>query len=386
MHAPRFCQYCGAGRLPHARFCSECGEALESPRTVREGRRFSLEVSPQAAPFVVIAIVLAVATLAVLQGLLFPAPRKEAPTRQTADAAASLPEDHPPIEVPAEVQKAISELVEKAKSEPDNLDLWRQVAQVQYRAGLLQPRYLKDAESAYQHILAKVPQDLEALRALGNIAYERQQPTVAMSFYQQYLAQKPDDPEVRTDYGTMLLASGKQDEAISTYRLVLEKHPEFFQAHFNLGVAYHGMGKFEEALAAFRKARDLAPDERIRSQVDQVLARIQSTPVAEGTVASAKQGDPAQQTSFRAAAESLFRQNPVMGSRVQRIEWQGESLARVYLQDFPMEQMGPQMRSLFRDRMLGRLREQKRRFSVQEPVRFELVDATSGSVMDTLSE
>ena len=385
MHAPRFCPYCGAERLPQARFCTECGERLEAPQARQ--RRFSLRISPQAAPFVVAGIVLLVASLAVLQGLVFPAARKAAPTRTAADPGANLPDDHPPIEVPEEVQKAITELVEKAKAEPDNLDLWRQVAQVQYRAGLLQPRYLKDAETAYQHILAKVPQDLEALRALGNIAYERQQPEIAMSFYQQYLAQKPDDPEVKTDLGTMLLASGKQDEAIATYQQVLEKHPQFFQAHFNLGVAYHGMGKLDEALAALRKARELAPDERIRAQVDQVLARVQGAPVGQGAAGQATPAEPrAGEASFRSAAESLFRQNPVMGSRVQRIEWQGEHLARVYLQDFPMEQMGPQMRTMFRERMLGRLREQKTRFAVQEPVKFELVDAASGSVMDTLSE
>ncbi len=383
MHAPRFCQYCGAERGPQARYCVQCGAPLEAaPSGSGKAGRLP-RMSPQLAPLFVAGVVVVSIGAAVVSGLLFPAPKTTLSNKPTE--AAPLPQDHPPIRIPEEVKKAISELRDKAKAEPDNLDLWRQVAQAQYRAGLLEPEYLDGAETAYQHILAKAPEDLDALRALGNIAYERQQPAVAISFYQRYLAVKPEDPEVRTDYGTMLLASGKQDEAVQTYRSVIEKNPEFFQAHFNLGVAYHGMGKVEEALAAFRKARDLAPDQRIREQVDQVLARVQGAPQPEQVQAGTGRSENEAGT-FRAAAESLFRQNPVMGSRVQRIDWQGEFAARVYLKDFPMEQMGDSMRALFRERMIGRLREQKSRFKVSETVRFELVDAQSGRVMDTLAD
>jgi len=342
-------------------------------------------VTPQGAPWLVVFTVILLLGFAVIAGTLFPAPRPRI-GNSSAGEAASLPNDHPPIQVPEEVRRAIAELVDKAKAEPDNLDLWRQLAQVQYRAGLLESGYLDAAETAYQHLLAKAPQDLEALRGLGNIAYERQQPAVALDYYRRYLELKPDDPEVRTDFGTMLLASGKAEEAIRTYLSVLEKNPQFFQAHFNLGVAYHGAGKMDEALAAFRKARELAPNERIQQEIDSLLARLGAAP-EENRPQPAASAPPRQEyASFQAAAEAVFRDNPVMGKRVERVEWQGEHAARVYLRDFPMAQMGDAMRAMFRDRMLGRLREQKARFAVSEPVRFELVDVQSGEVMETLSE
>lgn len=91
-------------------------------------------------------------------------------------------------------------------------------------------------------------------------------------------------------------------------------------------------------------------------------------------------------TNFREAAEAVFRQNPIMGPKVQKVEWTDDTTARVVLREFPVDQMGEAMQALFRDRMKGRLREQKGRFEVTQATRFELVDEANGRVMDTISE
>ncbi len=376
----RFCPFCGVARQPGARFCTSCGQPFGTTL------RYNLRIPPRWAPLFVAATVLLLSAGAVVHGLLFPAPRGGIKKVETASQE-TLPADHPPVELPQQVKEAIRELAERAKGAPDDLALWRQVAQAQYRAGFFDPAYLNEARSAYRHILERAPDDLEALRALGNIAYEQRQPAVAVTYYRQYLAQKPDDLEVRTDLGTMLLALGETDNALATYQAVLRDNPNFFQAHFNLGVAYHGLGKTEEAMAAFARARETAPDDRIRQQVDQLIARIRG----DGAESPAKAAQdtpspPAESPSFRAAAESLFRQNPVMGPRVDRIEWANEDWAKVYVRDFPMDQMGNEMRNLFRERMLSRIREQKERFRIARTVRFEVVDHTTGRVMETLAE
>lgn len=374
----RFCAFCGAARQPKARFCIACGQPF------RGFRHRNLQIPPRWAPWFVVTIVLLASSAAVIHGLLFPAPKGGVKRVETANQG-NLPADHPPIELPQQVKDAIRELVERAQAAPEDLDLWRQVAQAQYRAGLLDPQYLSEARSAYRHILERLPDDLEALRALGNIAYEQRQPTVAVNYYRQYLTKKPDDLEVRTDLGTMLLALGQTDEALATYQAVLRDNPNFFQAHFNLGVAYHGLGKTEEAMAAFARARETAPDDRIREQVDQLIARLRGE--SEGATRVAQQGSAASQdTSFHTAVENLFRQNPVMGPRVDRVEWTSQDQAKVYVRDFPMDQMGTEMRTMFRERMLARIREQKGRFQVAAAVRFELVDSASGRVMETLAE
>ncbi len=375
----RFCAFCGTAREPAARFCISCGRPFAS--------RLRLHLPPRWAPLFVAGTVVLLCSGAIVHGLLFPAKKGGVKRVETASQG-NLPTDHPPVELPQQVKDAIRDLVARAQAAPDDLTLWRQAAQAQYRAGLFDPAYLNDARTAYRHILERVPDDLEALRALGNIAYEQRQPTAAVTYYRQYLTKKPDDLEVRTDLGTMLLALGETDEALAAYQGVLRDDPNFFQAHFNLGVAYHGMGKTEEALAAFARARETAPNDQIREQVDQLLARMHGgeTKRPASSLAQEPSSPAGENLSFRTAAESLFRQNPVMGPRVDRIEWSGEDRAQVYVRDFPMDQMGPEMRSLFRERMLARLREQKERFRIAQAVRFDLVDQATGRVMETIAE
>lgn len=367
----RYCPYCGRQRAPDARFCAFCGQRLVAPQR-------SLRIPPAWAPIVVAGTVAVASAGGVIHGLLFPAPKGGVP-RAEAPTESGLPADHPPIEIPQQVQAAIREVVERAQAEPENLTLWRQAAQVQYRAALVDPRYFSGAAQAYRHVLERVPDDLESLRALGNIAFEQRQPDIAVHYYQQYLAKQPQDPEVRTDLATMLLAKGQTQQALETYQSVLQDNPTFFQAHFNLGVAYHGLGQIDEAIAAFTRARDLAPNESTRAHVERVLAQLRGQ--ALPTPATGEEP-----TSFRVAAENIFRQNPVMGPKVDHVEWPSDDYARVYVRNFPMDQMGEEMRALFRERMTARIREQKARFQVASSVRFEVIDTATGRALETLVE
>jgi tetratricopeptide (TPR) repeat protein len=407
--ANRFCSGCGAKLVSGANFCVECGEAQGGARPLRRAR--GPLVNERYAPLFVLFTVVLVAAGAIVYGRYNQVPRAhvarpDAPggapgsaAQSTGQGSAPLPQDHPPIQIPEEVKASIRDMAKKAADAPDDLAAWKQVADVQYRAGQLEPQYLADAEASYRHIVAKDPDNLDAIRGLGNVAYDQQKPEEAIRHYEQFLARKPDDPEVRTDLGTMYLSSGNSKKALEIYQNVLQAHPKFFQAQFNLSIAYRGLGDNDKSLAALEKARELAPDERTRTQVDQLLARMKGEPPA----ASAAAADPhagmmpgaapapgaaalAAAQSFQAAAEAVFRQNPVMGSKVQRIEWSGELAAKVYLREFPMDQMGPEMKNMFGERMRGRIKEQKTRFQVAGGTSFELIDEASGRVMDTLRE
>ena len=57
-----------------------------------------------------------------------------------------------------------------------------------------------------------------------------------------------------------------------------------------------------------------------------------------------------------------------------------------YLKDFPMDQMPPEMLTMFTDRMTGRIKEKKDAHNVTKPVRFDLIDAGTGKVMNTLTQ
>lgn len=367
----QFCTECGAAVPAEARFCTGCGRRIGG---VGPARRAAL--GARGAPLFVVASVLAVGTVAVAVGRLNANPPNVPPPR-TAGSGAAMPADHPPVEVPEDVRNIIAKMVETAKEQPENLDAWRQLGFVQYRAGQVDPAYLKDAAATYTHILAAAPEDPDALRGLGNIAYDRNEPQRAMEYYRRYLAVQPDDLSVQTDLATMLLAERKVDEALAAYQAVLRTDPSFFQAQFNLALAYRTKGDDEEALAALRRAREIAPDEATRRRVDALLARL-SAPGAAAAAAptpGTRRGD----------VEKVFRSHPIAGSRIERIDWSGEDAVRVVLREFPMQSMPGPVREKFVERIRGGVRDAAALHGGGPAITVELVDAQSGQVMETIT-
>lgn len=381
--ANRFCAGCGAKLFPDARFCAECGQRQGG------GRIAAPSLNPQRyAPILVVLVILAVGGVTVFVGSQNPKTPPVVPPRapQAPAAAGPMPGDHPPLEIPAQVKDAIAVLQQEADKAPDDAEKWKHLADVQYRAAQIDRSYLEPARQSYARILQKKPDDLETLRNLGNIAFDQEQPKEALDYYNRYLKQKPDDLEVRTDLGTMHLAAGDTKEAVRTYESVLKTNPSFFQAQFNLAIAYRGAGQNEAAIAALRRAAEIAPDDTAKQQVQQLLARIegQATSPPAAAAAPANAGAPA--GDFKAAIEDVFRKNQIMASKVQKLEWTGPTSARLYLNDFPITAMGEGMRSMFVERMRGRFKEQKTAFGVTEKTTVELVDNSSGQVMETISE
>lgn len=382
----RFCANCGAKLFADARFCATCGQSQGGGPVAAASidlRRY--------APAFVVTVLLAVGGVTIFVGTQNPTTQPPVPPRAPSESAApavppgQMPADHPPLEIPAQVKEAILTLRQEAENAPDDLEKWKRLADVQYRAAQIDRAYLEPARLVYTQLLEKNPDDLDALRSLGNIAFDQEQPTEALEFYQRYLKQKPDDLEVRTDVGTMHLAAGDTNAAVRAYEDVLKDNPSFFQAQFNLAIAYRTAGQNEAAVGALRKAADVAPDDTARQQVQQLLARVEGQ-VTEPAAAGAVENAAAPEGDFKTAIENIFRRNQIMASKVQRIEWTGPNTAKLYLNEFPMAQMGEGMRTMFLDRMRGRFKEQKQAFGVTEPTTVELIDTGSGEVMETISE
>lgn len=396
--ANRFCASCGARLLREANFCAECGE--RQPGATAPRLRFSLPLSRYAPLFVVLTVLL-VGGGAVWYGTMNPkmpasVPHHDAPPGASGPpsgaASGNLPQGHPPLQIPEQVKQTISDMAQKAAAAPDDMDTWKRLAEVQYRAGQIEPSYLTEAGVSYKHVLEHEPDNLEVLRSLGNIAFDQEQSEAAAGYYQRYLKLKPDDLSVQTDLATMFLAGGKADQAIQAYESVLKTNPSFFQAQFNMAIAYRTLGDNDKMFAALEKARAMATDDAARTQVDQLLARAKGLPPPGAPAAPAGQAvapapaAPATGGTFQADAEALFRGNPILGPKVQRVEWSGADSAKVYVRDFPMDQMGDSMRTMFGDRMRGRIKEKKEAHQVTAQTKFELVDEPSGRVMETITE
>jgi cytochrome c-type biogenesis protein CcmH/NrfG len=385
---PRFCSRCGAAVVPDARFCAQCGAPLAgAPAAATPGWQ------PSGLGAAVLGLFL-IAGLGVWTAILSPAPPRPGPQ---GPAAAAGPAGAPAaskgptpqgqarvVELPAEVKTFIADLEKKTRDQPEDISAWMKLAQVNSRAAQLDPSYSSAALSAFKHVLERQPENVDALRGLANVHYDRNEHREAIPIYERYLAARPDDPSARTDLGTMYLSAGDLRRAVETYREVVRRSPHFLQAHYNLAIAHHRQGDDAAALAELQTARGLAPDDEVRRQIDEMIAALRGEapprPSSPAPEAASAPGSP-----FQSAVETAFRGHSIMGPRIVRFEWTGAGAGRVVVREFPMEAMPDDVRGKFLVRLGDELRSARTSHPVEGPVRVEIADLASGTVMATVT-
>lgn len=371
---PRFCAMCGARLTEGAAFCSACGAAVWRPLTVAPSPWRLTTGGVGLAGF------LLVAGLGIWAAILSPSPPPPRPggPGRVATPGPGAPSAGP-TELPAEVRTFIDDLSARARATPDDLATWTRLGMVYYRAAQIDPGYQAQALAAFDHILARDPANLEALKGKANVFYDRNDHAQAIPLYERVLAKTPDDPSVLTDLATMRMAAGDAKRAIEGYEAVIARHPEFLQAHYNLAVTHAQLGHKQLALDRFAVARRLAPDERTRKQIDEMIVHLGGTPEA---LAPAADGD---RSPFQAAVERVFRGAPILGERLVRFEWSGPGIGRAVVRDFPMAAMPEDIRDRFAKRLADEIRAAAGSSAPAGPVRIEIADAAAGTVMATVS-
>jgi tetratricopeptide (TPR) repeat protein len=262
-------------------------------------------------------------------------------------------------------------------------------------------------------VLKAQPDNLEALRGVGDIDYDRQDYDRAIAAYEHFLKRKPDDPQVRTDLGTMYLYTGNADQAIVQYKKAIATKPDFFQGYFNMGVALAQQNKLDDAGAALNKALSLAPDDSARNQVKDLIAKLSGnapassptstpTPAASASVTTASKGvestSPSQTATltpavvvappntFHGAVESYVRNMPIAGPKVGAVQWPADLKGRVMFEEFPMDQMPPFAKQKFFADLKTGIDAAKKNYKISQPVKLDLVDGLSGRLMDSITQ
>jgi tetratricopeptide (TPR) repeat protein len=381
----RFCPRCGAKAVPQANFCAACGEALPgAARNPQTQTAPALSRSLLVPGCIVLSLYLLLGTglwVFVLRSQPFPPPVAAAGEGQASPGGSNLPANHPQVSLPEEAKKLLAELVEKANAAPQDIKTWKILAEAQSRAARLDSSYRSAALSSFRHVLELAPNDLDALRGVGNVYYDFEEYAKAISYYQKYLALNPEDPSVRTDLGTMYLYTNDADRAISEYQAVLAQKPDFFQAYFNLGIAYQEKGVPDKARESLARAKALTTDKNIQGKIDEVLAQFGGP---APTPAAAPAADPAR-SPFQRAVEKLFRGHEIMGPRVSRIEWPAPAEAQVFFQNFPMAAMPREVRERFLGKLRTQVTEAKSANSVGGTAKIELIDADTNQIMETIT-
>ena len=446
----RFCPQCGAPLLAGAKFCVECGRALDvaasgagdagTARGSARGGRNSITTA-----FVLVFATITLVGLAVAAWIMMKTP--EVVREQIASAPVStpssgsppsissaaapqqnpaaggiqsgnLPPGHPTIELPTEARSFVDKIERDANAKPNDVTAWNKFGAVSMRAAMFDQTYYGKAEEAYGHVLKLDPDNLDALRGIGDIDYDKQHYDEAIAAYEHYLKKKPDDPEVRTDLGTMYLYTGNADQAVVQYKKAIASKPGFFQAYYNMGIAYAQMNKPDDAAATLKQAIALAPDDTARDQVKALLAKLSGTPAAgaseqaalaktpaskntAATAASSAAASPAiaakssaspaaspasAEDDFHDAVEKMVRGLPIAGPKVTTVEWPDKLKAKVFMDSFPMDQMPPFAKAKFLTDLKAGIDSAKKDNNISSPVEVNIVDGASGNVMETITQ
>jgi tetratricopeptide (TPR) repeat protein len=393
----RFCASCGTALPADAHFCAGCGKATPGGKTAK-----TVETSGSAtgrnAGLAVLAIFCVVGA-----GLVYTTSQEKGPSARAVPGAptpapgtpatGNLPSGHPQIEVPQEIVDFLATLEKAAEENPEDIEAWQKLGRARYRASLIDRRYVPATREALAHVIELDPDNLEAVRTYGNLAYDTGDYPQARKHFERYLELDPANPAVKTDLASTILFMGDRETAKRLYREILEKNPSFPQAHVNLGIALHTEGKTEEGMASLERARELVTTDEQRAQIDRVIAAASghtppARPAADAAPAPAAQAmRPAPsnaQTTFQREADKVFLAHSIVGPRVAEIDWTGESSATVALREFPMDKMPAVMRNKFKSNMNESLSRLAEAHDVDTAIEIALVDSTTKDPMDKL--
>jgi tetratricopeptide (TPR) repeat protein len=428
----RFCPHCGAPLMAGAKFCVECGKGVTDAAAA--GARKDAPPRPPSTTgvqlttaFIVVFLSITILGLGAAAYLYLrpiaeppqpqvataPPPAPQAPSEQTsapeqstAPAAggsqsdAQLPPGHPKIELPTEARTFIDKVEKQANDKPNDIDAWVKLGTVTMRAALFDNSYYQKASSAYAHVLKLDPENLDALRGIGDIDYDQQHYDEAAAAYEHYLKHKPKDPEVITDLGTMYLYTNNADQAVIQYKKAIAIKPDMFQPYYNLGVAYGEQSDKGDSAIAFTKAISLAPDDERKNQAKEAFTKYtgmsadQATNVAStlpaAGAAPAAGGATTQPAGgagdFHSSFEEMIRNIPFAGPKVSAVNWPENHKAMVMMDHFPMDQMPPFAKDKFLGDLKSGIDSAKAANHVTDQVEVDIVDAQSGRVMQSVSQ
>jgi Flp pilus assembly protein TadD len=142
----------------------------------------------------------------------------------------------------ADVAKPNAILAAGREALPDEL----QEVAVAARKNVEQGKY-RTAEKQYQTILAKDPENLDALSNLGVVYFRTGKIRSAESTLKKALTVAPDDDFVLTTLGIVHYRQSRFDEALKELRKAIELNPNSATAHNYLGITESQKGRQQEA-------------------------------------------------------------------------------------------------------------------------------------------
>jgi predicted O-linked N-acetylglucosamine transferase (SPINDLY family) len=116
------------------------------------------------------------------------------------------------------------------------------------------------AERIYRQVLARDPENADALHLLGLLAKEAGDRQGAFNLIRQAVELEPGAALLHNNLGSVLESLERLDEAIQSYGEALRIDPGYAEAELNMGNALLRQGRLEEAIRYYERALDRRPN------------------------------------------------------------------------------------------------------------------------------
>jgi len=150
--------------------------------------------------------------------------------------------------------EAAEVLARAARENPKFPQPWLSLAEVH-----IKERKNAEAAADYGRVLALVPDHIEALRGLGDLALLDGRLDEAAARYGRILEVDPADAGALTKMGVLHMRAGRADEAIALFRQAVDREPRNGEALLYLAGALAAGGRSAEALPFFERALAAGP-------------------------------------------------------------------------------------------------------------------------------
>ncbi len=126
---------------------------------------------------------------------------------------------------------------------------------------------LADAAAQCREVLARLPDEPNALHLLGIVHLMNGEPSEAADTLAAAAQCQPDNAEIHNSLGAALRASGRLDEAEASFRRAIQLNPGASQGYFNLGNTLADARRLADAENCYRTALSVDPH-----RVDAIIA------------------------------------------------------------------------------------------------------------------